>query len=120
LELDLLDQYEWADRAGRREQETIERYIAFLEDMYQKIEKATPNEGYLCLGFGKSFYYNSIGMSVADWAAKQADLSDKDQALFRHYCQLFFLGKDGQKRFPLTRTVASNGVGMGWLKLEKI
>jgi len=120
LELDMLDNYPWEDRARNRERAVFEKYIAFLEDLYDKMENAQPNEAYLCLGFGKSFFYNSIGMLVRDWAAKQEDLSENDQQIFRQYCELFFLGREGQKRFPLTRTVASNGVGMGWMKITQI
>jgi len=37
---------------------------------------------------------------------------------FTKYCQLFFLGRDGQKNFPLTRTTTFDGMPLGWVKLS--
>lgn len=118
MEINLLNQGQWADKARGREAATFNKYFDFLEAMYEKVDKASENEAYICLGFGKSFFYNSIGMLVYDWdQSKAPDLSEEDKPLFRKYCQLFFLGKDGQKNFPLTRTVTNDGFPMGWLKL---
>ena len=77
-----------------------------------------PNEAYLCLGFGKSFFYNSIGMLVYDWDETEEALYDENLSLFQKYCKLFAIGRDGQKLFPATRSVTTpRGMAMGWVKL---
>ena len=116
LELTLLENNPWYDRARPGERTVFLKYRDFLESLYDKMEKVLPNEAYLCLGFGKSFFYNSIGMLVYDWDSSNAGLSEEERSSFMQYCQLFFLGRDGQKNFPLTRTVTNDGKAMGWVK----
>jgi len=116
VELDLLDDYPWADRVRGQDRETFLNYQDFLNEMYNRIEATLPHEAYMAIGFGKSFYYNSIGILVNDWD-RDMELGERDLSAFRKYCKLFFLGKDGQKNFPLTRTVTNGGVPMGWVKM---
>lgn len=117
MELDLLDRYDWHSNARRYDKQLFHSYQDFLEQLYDRIQNAPDGTAYLPLGFGKSFFYNSIGMLVLDWTDKEQRISN--EGLFKKYCHLFFLGKTGQKRFPLTRTVTSEGEAMGWVKLVK-
>lgn len=118
MEMELLDNSPWYDKARGRDKVVFEKYSQYVEDLHGQIENALPNEGYLCLGFGKSFFYNSIGMLVKDWNSKNGETGGRSKTPFTKYCQLFFLGKDGQKKFPLTRTVTHDGVPFGWVKLK--
>lgn len=120
MELDLLDTGYWHSKARGEERTIFLKHKHFLEDLYDKVDTAPPTVAYMCVGFGKSFFYNSIGVLVNDWDESQApeDLREEDKSLFRKYCQLFFLGKDGQKSFPLTRSVTELGETMGWIKLS--
>lgn len=116
LELDLLYQYPGKNLARRDEKKTFHEYINFLENLEKQIGDALPNEAYLCVGFGKSFFYNSFGMLINDWDMDK-NVPEEEALIFKKYCKLFFLGKDGQKDFPLTRTVTKDGKGMGWMKV---
>ena len=116
MELDLLDRYDWHSNARRHDKQVFHSYQDFLEQLYDRIQNAPNGTAYLPLGFGKSFFYNSIGMLVADWEDEKKQISN--DGLFEKYCGLFSLGKTGQKRFPLTRTVTSEGEAMGWVKLK--
>jgi CRISPR type III-A-associated RAMP protein Csm5 len=122
LELDMLDQHDWYDHVENRELAVFDRYQGFLEKMYNSLDELEqqeqPKEAYLCIGFGKSFFYNSIGMLVYDWNESKSQLSEEDYPLFKKYCKLFFLGRDGQRDFPVTRTVTQRGLPMGWVKLK--
>lgn len=121
-ELELLDTYNWYKEARPKEYAVFERYQNFLDDLYGKVEKAyeNPKKGvaYLCLGFGKSFFYNSIGMLARDWEMPEDKGYDERLTPFQKYCKLFFLGRDGQRDFPMTRTVTRKGLPMGWMRLE--
>jgi CRISPR-associated protein Csm5 len=118
MELELFDTYPWFKRVRQRDREVFDRYGKFMEDMYNRIDNAFPNEAYFCLGFGKSFFYNSLGMFVYDWDESSEELSDKEMPIFKKYFKLFLMGRSGQKSFPLTRTVTDRGEPMGWVKVE--
>lgn len=117
MELELLDINPWFDNARQRDCAKIEDYQNFLENMYNRIDEAPSNEAYLCLGFGKSFFYNSIGMLVRDWDESEEPLADENLTIFQKYCRLFFLGRGGD-HFPITRTITNDGLPMGWVRLE--
>ncbi len=114
LELDILDETPWRKRANGKDRQVFDNYYKFLEDQFHRIKNVLPHEAYLCVGFGKSFYYNSIGILVYDW---KDDSPKHDYSLYQKYCKLHFLGNDGQQEFPLTRTVTHTGLPMGWIKL---
>ena len=116
MEIDLLNQYVGFDRARGRDLSTFRNYLRFLEQMEKRIDNAEENEAYLCVGFGKSYFYNSVGILINDWDLDK-EIDDDDLPVFRKFCKLFFLGKDGQKDFPYTRTVTNDGKGMGWIKV---
>lgn len=118
MEMEQLDRFYQDRRMRQADKKAFERYEAFLEKQYELIDNCSHNEAYLCLGFGKSFFYNSIGMLVFDWKEDDEPLAEKDYSLFRKYCKLFFLGRMGQRNFPLTRLVTRQGIPMGWVKLE--
>ncbi|MEM6699457.1 MAG: type III-A CRISPR-associated RAMP protein Csm5, partial [Bacteroidota bacterium] len=102
MELEMLKHGAWSKYIGNKERQAFDNYQQFLEQQYNKIKNALPNEAYFCVGFGKSFFYNSIGLLVFDW---KDDRPDDQYSLFDKYCKLFKLGRDGQYEFPLTRTV---------------
>ncbi len=118
LELDYLDWSTQFENAKGEERRSFRNYQNFLEDLYLKIKNVLPNEAYMCIGFGKSFFYNSIGLLAYDWEGKQDDSQSDEIPVFQKYWQLFFLGNDGQKDFPLTRTVTNEGIPMGWVKIK--
>jgi CRISPR-associated protein Csm5 len=114
METELLDNGVWYEKARAREKAAIDQYQQSLEKLYKELDNALPHETYLCIGFGKSFFYNSIGMLIYDW--KGAGSDDK-LTPFQKYCKLSFLGRDGQRDFPLTKTLTSSSEPMGWVKL---
>lgn len=118
MELELLDSRDWYKHARPRERQIFDRYQRFLEARYDDIKNALPHEAYLCLGFGKSFFYNSIGMLVYDWSDERTSNDTERLTPFQKYCKLFSIGRDGQKLFPATRSVTiPSGMAMGWVKL---
>jgi len=117
MEMELLDIHDWRDNARKREYEVFDAYGDFVEKQYNKIKNCSPNEAYLCLGFGKSFFYNSIGMLVNDWDADK-ELGKDELTVFKKYARLFFLGRPGQREFPMTRTITNGGMPMGWVRIK--
>lgn len=120
MEMEQIDRFYQDRRMRQTDKEVFKRYEAFLEEQYELIDNSPSSVAYLCLGFGKSFFYNSIGMLVYDWKEEEEGLAEEDYSLFRKYCKLFFLGRIGQRNFPLTRLVTRQGIPMGWVKLERL
>lgn len=118
MELELLDLHPWYDRARGIDRDIFRDYTNYLERLYTVIDNTSSKEAYLCLGFGKSFFYNSIGMLINDWD-DTGSLAERRNSTFSKYAQLMFLGNDGQKHFPLTRTVTHDRQPMGWVKLSE-
>ncbi|NMC58563.1 MAG: type III-A CRISPR-associated RAMP protein Csm5 [Candidatus Methanofastidiosa archaeon] len=82
--------------------------FSFYEDFSPLIGKKSGTAN-MRLGFGKSFFDNSLGLAVYQ--------ADKD--VFYQYVRLFRLGKPMQKEFPVTRAFCSNPVRpLGWLELS--
>lgn len=118
MEMEQLDRLDRGMRMRYVDKEVFIKYQDFLNQQYELIDNCLPSEAYLCLGFGKSFFYNSIGMLVFDWNEENEPLAGEDNTLFQKYCKLFFLGRIGQRNFPLTRLVTRQGLPLGWVKLK--
>jgi len=81
--------------------------LTFYESFHPEIGKDR-NTAYLRLGFGKSFFDNSIGLAIYK-ASRET---------FMKYVKLFQLGKPHQKVFPVTRTICTVPfLPTGWVKM---
>ncbi len=118
MEFHRLNTFPGYRKAKGRDRDLFEEYKNVLENIKEQLDNALPNEAFLCLGAGKSFFYNSIGLAVHHTEEKDLRFVDKETPLFRKFFKLYFLGKDGQKNFPLTRPVTDIGEPMGWVKLS--
>lgn len=110
--------FDWDLGLGNDAIDILDQYEEFLDDLSSWIDTANNNEAYLCIGFGKSFIYNSIGLLAYNW--KDSQPSKNRYNSYQKYCKVFQLGKAGQKDFPISRTVTTNGIPLGWVKLELI
>lgn len=74
---------------------------------------------YLPIGFGKTNFYQSIGLALYDWIADIEGKDNKDyQYAFRNYLALYKIGKKGQKHMPVTRLLSmKNQQPLGWIKI---
>lgn len=83
-------------------------YLAILNNLKHEIENAQESTAYIRLGSGKTYFNNSIGMTIENSAE-----------LFESLRKFFRMGKEGQKTFPITRRVTlPECLPMGWVKLE--
>lgn len=96
------------------DEDASDTMLDFAEEnskLMAQVENAeSTKEAYLRVGFGKSYFYNSIGLAI--WNA------NKDA--FKKFVRLFRLGKPSQSVFPITRTVLTVGAEpLGWIKISK-
>lgn len=81
-------------------------------DFYKKHTKeldSIKDAAYLCLGFGKTFFHQSIGLAIAY----------QDADTFLKYIKIQELGKPKQAFFPITRNFTTSMKPLGWVKLQK-
>lgn len=108
-----LDFLEWDERQINNIRDdklrgTFAGYMQFLYDLKTKIAQAGDHTAYLRLGSGKTYFNNSIGMTI-----------ENNGLLFETLRKLLKMGKEGQKIFPVTRRVTlPEHLPMGWVKLE--
>jgi CRISPR-associated protein Csm5 len=91
-------------------QKDLKYYLRFLEVIKTDIEKGDNKEAYLRLGKGKTYFNNSIGLSI-----------NKDKEAFESLRWMFApeMGKRGQKVFPITRQlILPDYMPLGWVKLK--
>ncbi|HPI69624.1 MAG TPA: hypothetical protein PL003_10465, partial [Bacteroidales bacterium] len=105
---DILDSH--ADKFDK-DDESRNIYNA-LFDFYEKLSGKIGSDrkiAYLRLGFGKTYFDNSLGLAIYD----------ESPDIFMKYVKLLSLGKPRQKEFPVTRTVCTNPlIPMGWTTLQ--
>ncbi|MCE5330611.1 MAG: type III-A CRISPR-associated RAMP protein Csm5 [Bacteroidales bacterium] len=89
-------------------------YKKFLRDRKNDIENSKNQSAWLPIGFGKSNFYQSIGLFIRR----------RDKGAFEKYIKLFKMGKKpnagetDQKELPLTRNLSIEGhLPLGWIKL---
>lgn len=108
-----LDFLEWDERQINNIRDdklrgTFAGYMQFLYDLKTKIAQAGDHTAYLRLGSGKTYFNNSIGMTI-----------ENNGLLFETMRKLLKMGTEGQKIFPVTRRVTlPEHLPMGWVKLE--
>jgi CRISPR-associated protein Csm5 len=86
--------------------EIIDFYKHLLEDLKK-------GKRFICIGFGKTYYLNSIGLLI----------KQKSPEAFKKLRELYSMEKEGQKFFPVTRTVCFDGVAfvpVGWIEIMDI
>lgn len=144
VELEIvLDDYRWRDLAKQannyaeeslyREFEIIEdqndlnEYYNYLVDIERELANAPEDTCYLRLGFGKGYYFNSLGIAIYDYVSQEGKESLKD-------CYEEFINEEFARRdrygnmqeieldeFPKTRLYLKNSqVPLGWVKIEKV
>lgn len=81
----------------------------WLDDRYNALKNAPANTCYLQVGAGKSYFANSIGLT----------LYDHSQEVYQQWRRLFKLGKERQQYFPVTLNLDSERfLPLGWVKLD--
>lgn len=85
-------------------------YKRQLAELKKQIATTGDSAAFLRVGGGKTYWNNSVGLTVADeWSE------------FRKLMKALRLGKEGQSSFPITRRIAEpDSEPMGWIKLEKL
>ncbi len=89
----------------------ILKYNSFLTDnLSLKLDVADNyDEAFLCLGMGKSYLLNSIGLLIAN----------KDKIKFKKFREIYQLGDLKDVNFPATRTLCRESqLPLGWIKIK--
>lgn len=105
---DILDSH--AGRFGRDDSagEIYDSLFDFYEKMADDIGVGAKT-AHIRLGFGKTYFDNSLGLSIYK----------NDPDIFMKYVKLLQLGKPRQTEFPVTRTVCTDPLmPMGWVTLK--
>lgn len=96
--------------------EELFAYKQFLHTLKSDIIHSSNHSAWLPVGFGKSNFYQSIGLHIRKC----------DKQIFETYIKLFKMGKNpdkrknetDQKELPLTRNLTLNGYyPLGWIRL---
>jgi hypothetical protein len=91
-------------------------YQQFLRNLQADINRSGNRSAWLPIGFGKSNFYQSIGLFIRQ----------RDKRVFETYIKLFKMGKapkrekgeTNQKELPLTRNLTLEGhYPLGWIRL---
>lgn len=91
-------------------------YQQFLRNLKAEIDQSDNHSGWLPIGFGKSNFYQSIGLFIRQ----------RNKQTFEKYIKLFKMGKKpdkqnnetDQKELPLTRNLTLEGhYPLGWIRL---
>ena len=92
-------------------------YKQFLGELKSEIIASKNQSAWLLVGFGKSNFYQSIGLFIRS----------KNKEVFEKYIKLFKMGKSpkrekgetDQKELPLTRNLTIEGhLPLGWIKMS--
>ena len=87
--------------------------LRFYKQLAQQAEKGST---FMRIGLGKTFYDNSLGMALLNYAE---DEHEEGINAFRKFRELIFKVKPEQDLFPVTRTITTyKHFPMGWVKLE--
>jgi CRISPR-associated protein Csm5 len=95
-------------------------YLKKLELLEDQISQAGNGTAFIPLGFGKTNFYQSIGLAIYNWIniLKKDEDIDVLNFAFESYLRLFGIGKKGQKELPTTRTLIKDiQQPLGWIKL---
>ncbi|MDR1584360.1 MAG: type III-A CRISPR-associated RAMP protein Csm5 [Prevotellaceae bacterium] len=96
----------------------LNSYLKKLEYLKNLVSQAEEGFAYIPLGFGKTNFYQSIGLALYNWINIIKDGEDVLNYAFESYLRLFNIGKKGQEQLPTTRTlIAANQQPLGWIKL---
>ncbi|TAK40941.1 MAG: type III-A CRISPR-associated RAMP protein Csm5 [Saprospiraceae bacterium] len=107
------ESYELGEANNRDNEEDIER----LKDFYDILQaRAESGEVFLRLGFGKTIYDNSLALALYNGGEEQESLE-----AFKRLRKLVW-----EKRlfeddiYPMTRTITSDGMPLGWVKVSAV
>jgi len=101
-------------QSSRNDKPIYIKYYNGLNDVFDRVE-AAKDTGFLCLGGGKSYWLNSMGLAIYK----------KDKTAFSQFVRLFQLGEPDQTYFPITRTITTGNSAnfqnqsLGWIQLNK-
>jgi CRISPR type III-A-associated RAMP protein Csm5 len=88
-----------------------ESYAEQIIDFYKQLLKdLSKGKRIICIGFGKTYYLNSIGLIF----------KQNDPGSFKKLREVYGMDKEGQKFFPVTRTVCyynEINIPMGWVEI---
>jgi len=114
----------------RYEKECVKRknelngYLNELSSLEKTINQSSENVAFIPLGFGKTNFYQSIGLALWNWINRfrKEDGDDCLNYAFESYLRLFKIGKaidnEWQNQIPTTRTLTIiNQQPLGWVKL---
>jgi CRISPR-associated protein Csm5 len=94
--------------------EGLWEYKQFLQKLKNNIQSSDNQSAWLPVGFGKSNFYQSIGLFIRQ----------RDKVVFERFIKLFKMGKKlkagetEQKELPLTRNLTLEGhLPLGWIRL---
>ncbi len=95
------------------------RYLEFINGIFNKCNPEETNQSYINIGFGKSYYANSIGILLFDIAESDEFYSEyPNDNLFMEFISLAEMGAPDQEEFPITKALNPHGLPLGWVKLE--
>ncbi len=85
--------------------------VTFYEGIIQRIDMNNNKIAFIPIGFAKNYYQNSIGNLIVS----------EDYRTFVKMRQIYRMGKNNQKFFPITRYVcfADPFIPMGWVKISE-
>lgn len=104
-------------------QDGVDDYHNCLVGIEDQIAGADKNTAYIRLGFGKGYYFNSLGIAIYDYVMQKGKKKLKDK--FEEFINDNFARGLGSKikleEFPKTRLyVTSTQQPLGWVKIEKV
>jgi len=109
----LSEAYDMPNRAARA------RMIDFYSDLYDKMKEE--KRVFLRIGLGKTYYENSLGLALLDYADEVLKDEDDDSyppVPFREFRKMALEIGFMADLFPVTRTLSSQGhTPMGWVEL---
>ena len=100
--------------------------VGYLNELYsleEQIDQSDENAAFIPVGFGKTNFYQSIGLALWNWINRlKKDEDDYLKNAFENYLRLFKIGRKidntWQKQMPLTRILSEyNQQPLGWIKL---
>jgi CRISPR type III-A-associated RAMP protein Csm5 len=116
------DNLEYEQSCVTKEAE-LSAYLNELNSLETQITQSDNHTAYIPLGFGKTNFYQSIGLALYNWL-KILKTNDEEvlNFAFESYLQLFKIGKkignEWQKQLPITRTlIEGTEQPLGWVKL---
>ncbi|MFA8300752.1 MAG: type III-A CRISPR-associated RAMP protein Csm5 [Hyphomicrobiales bacterium] len=98
-----------------KESSNLKAYKEYLNKISKKIEKQSKKghkEAFIPIGFGKSNFYQSIGLSI--W--------NNENHAFNNYYRLYRFKRNNieKKVIPTRKTIINNKIPLGWIKLKQL